>query len=716
MAEDAPRLEPARGAAARVADSVRRLAARLPARPALDLLGDRAFLAALTAYADSRGLRLEQVRAEAEGYLTEMVATHGDRVTRSWHHFASWMMRAHDVVVEEDQLVQVRRLDRSGSLAFVFSHRSYLDGFVLPMVLAARRFSPTYTFGGANLDLPVFGMVAGQAGMIFVRRATQDAPLYRLVLRSYIAYLARQGANLAWSLEGGRTRTGKLRPPVHGILRYLADAVDEHVDEETGPEVLLVPVSIVYDQLHEVAVMATEARGKVKRPENLSWLLSLAWSQGNRLGRAYLTFGEPIPLRRRMTELRAAGVEEGQVVRRVALDASHRINRATPVTVTAVVCLALLGADRALTFDEVLTTVSPFAGYIIARQWPVAGGATLTDRSTIRRALHELVASGVLHCHDTGTEAVWRVAEDQHLIAAFYRNTVIHILVQRGIAELALLVAAGWGSAARPEDRTSGPPGVTPDVTPGVTPDSSAVGVLETAGDLDRDVREAAWRNALALRDLLKFEFFFPGRRGYDQDLLAELAILSPDDSLDVTVHRARTMLRRAPIFFAHLVLRPFIDAYLVLADRLAAYGDADVSADREQELLTESLHLGEQWVLQRRIASAESVSLELLRTALTLARYRRLLRADADAGPHAAGTNESARSDDRSLVREESPQDRGAFRGTDGAPDADEGGLVARRAAFLAEITAVHERLTVIARLAARTTINPGPTPRNQP
>ncbi len=684
-------------AGARIADAVRRrLAARLPARPDLDLLSDRAFVTALASYAARHGRGVDEVRAEASGYLTEMFASHGERVTRSWHHFAAWMMRAHDVVVDEEQLIEVRRLDRSYSLAFVFSHRSYLDGFVLPMVLAARRFSPTYTFGGSNLDLPGFGAVAGQAGMIFVRRATQDAPLYRLVLRSYIAHLARRGANLAWSLEGGRTRTGKLRPPVHGILRYLADAVDAHVDEETGPEVLLVPVSIVYDQLHEVALMATEARGKVKPPENWSWLLSLAWSQGNRLGRAYLTFGEPIPLRRRMTELRDAGVEEGQLVRRVALDASHRINRATPVTVTAVVCLALLGADRALTFDEVLTTVSPFAGYIVARQSPVAGGATLTDRSTIRRALQELVASGVLHCHDAGTEAVWRVAEDQHLIAAFYRNTVIHILVQRGIAELALLEAAGWGSA---------PSGDAP---------ARSADAGGAAPDPDRDVREAAWHSALALRDLLKFEFFFPGRRGYDQELLAELAILSPDDSLDVTVGRARTMLERAPILFANLVLRPFIDAYLVLADRLAAYGDADVTAEREQELLTESLHLGEQWVLQRRIASAESVSLELLGTALKLARYRGLLRAETGGGP--GGSGPGARGgDDQSLVRGEEPRPEeeahgSGINGYDEASviGADAGDVGARRAAFLAEISAVHERLTVIAGLAARTTATP--------
>jgi len=92
--------------------------------------------------------------------------------------------------------------------------------------------------------------------------------------------------NLTWSIEGGRTRTGKLRPPVFGILRYLTDAVDE-ID---GPEVYLVPTSIVYDQLHEVEAMTTEAYGATKRPEDLRFLVRLSRQQGERLGRAYLDF------------------------------------------------------------------------------------------------------------------------------------------------------------------------------------------------------------------------------------------------------------------------------------------------------------------------------------------------------------------------------------------------------------------------------------------
>ena len=90
--------------------------------------------------------------------------------------------------------------------------------------------------------------------------------------------------------------------------------------------------------------MTGEARGLAKRPEDLAWLVSMARSQRRRLGRAYLSFGTPIPLRERLTELRSEGVDESQLVERIALDASHRINRVTAVTVTAVVCLAVLGA------------------------------------------------------------------------------------------------------------------------------------------------------------------------------------------------------------------------------------------------------------------------------------------------------------------------------------------------------------------------------------
>ncbi|OBG36900.1 lysophospholipid acyltransferase [Mycobacterium sp. E3198] len=539
--------------------------------------------------AEELGRDHDGVRAEAASYLREMAPSLDERAVKAWRSFSNWLMRAYDILVDEDQIAQLRRLDRKATLAFAFSHRSYLDGLLLPESIQANRLSPALTFGGANLNFFPMGAWARRTGTIFIRRQTKDIPVYRFVLRAYAAQLVQNHANLTWSIEGGRTRTGKLRPPVYGILRYISDAVDE-ID---GPEVYLVPTSIVYDQLHEVEAMTTEAYGATKRPEDFRFLVRLARQQGERLGRAYLDFGEPLPLRKRLEELRAEESGVGTEIERIALDVEHRINRATPVTPTAVVSLALLGADRSLSVSEVLATVRPLASYIAARNWTVAGAADLTNRSTIRWTLHQLVASGVVDVYDAGTEPVWGIGTDHHLVAAFYRNTAIHILVDRAIAETALLAA-----------------------------------IEGAENSVDRLVLPTAVRDeALRLRELLKFEFLFSARAQFEKELADEVRLIGrvEDTSRAAPAADVRGLLEKADLLLAHLVLRPFLDAYHIVADRLAALEDESFD---ESEFLAECLEVGKQWELQRRIANAESRSMELFKTALRLARHRELVDA----------------------------------------------------------------------------------------
>ncbi|OBJ82642.1 lysophospholipid acyltransferase [Mycobacterium sp. 1245852.3] len=558
-----------------------------------DLLGAPWYDERLGKLAHELGRELDSVRAEAASYLREMAPSLDERAVKAWRSFSCWLMRAYDVLTDEDQIAQLRKLDRKATLAFAFSHRSYLDGLLLPEVIQANRLSPALTFGGANLNFFPMGAWAKRTGTIFIRRQTKDIPVYRFVLRAYAAQLVQNHANLTWSIEGGRTRTGKLRPPVFGILRYISDAVDE-ID---GPEVYLVPTSIVYDQLHEVEAMTTEAYGATKRPEDFRFLIRLARQQGERLGRAYLDFGEPLPLRKRLEELRALQESGASTeIERIALDVEHRINRATPVTPTAVVSLALLGADRSLSISEVLATVRPLASYIAARNWKVAGAADLTNRSTIRWTLHQLVASGVVSVYDAGTEPVWGIGAEQHLVAAFYRNAAIHIVVDRAIAETALLAAT--------ED---------------------------AEGSVDGLVQPSAVRDeALKLRELLKFEFLFSARAQFEKELADEVRLLGrvDDTSKAASAGDVRGLLEKADVLLAHLVLRPFLDAYHIVADRLADYDDESFDEDA---FLAECLEVGKQWELQRRIASAESRSMELFKTALRLARHRELVDGVAD-------------------------------------------------------------------------------------
>jgi glycerol-3-phosphate O-acyltransferase len=557
-------------------------------REVAQLQADEGFAARLAELAGSLGRDPGEVRAEAAGYLREMGAEHSARVMGGWSRFTKWMFRAHDLLVDEEAARRLRALDREYSLLFLFSHRSYLDGAAVPLALERHGIDPAFTLGGANLNFFPVGQMARRSGIVYIRRSTKDQPVYKLALRAYIGQLIRNRENLSWSIEGGRTRTGKLRPPTYGIVRYVVDSIEATPDTEA----MIIPVSIVYEQLHEVGLMTAEARGGRKRPEDVRWLVNFARLQAKRLGRAYLDFGEPLPLRETLAELRGENQQGRHVVERIALETSHRINRATPVTVTSVVCLAMLAADRALTLDGVLATVAPMAGYIAARHWPVAGAADLTDRGTVRRTLQELVTSGVLASYDGGTDTVWTIRAGQHLVAAFYRNTAIHMLVDRAIGELSLVAATEGGENG-----------------------------LATASE-----------EALRLRDLLKFDFFFARRRDFAAEMAAELSVIDPDAGTglrEFTPAEARRWLEAGNPLVAPLVLRPFLDAYHLVADRLAAWEGEQVD---ESRFLDECLRVGRQWAMQGRLASEESVSLELFKPALRLARHRDLLDSTA---PH---------------------------------------------------------------------------------
>jgi glycerol-3-phosphate O-acyltransferase len=554
------------------------------------LLASDEFLSATAQLASQLGRDTADVRAEAAVYVREMAASHVRSVVRAWHAMSAWMVRGFQVVIDDDDLAKLRALDRDNALIFLISHRSYLDQFSFPPRLTQGGIAPTFGLAGANLNFFPLGTLARRNGFIPIRRATGDMPAYRVALRALVGRMVSDGRNLVWSIEGGRTRTGKLRPPRYGLLKYVTDAVESVHSEQT----LAIPVSILFDQLplHEVKLMVEESRGLPKRPENARWLFSYARGLRHRLGRIYINFGAPVPLYERIVALRAEGLTDRQVVERVALDICHRLNQATPVSATAAVSVAMLGADRALTLDEVCATVAPLARYLVARGWPVAGGADLTDRATVSQTLHDLVGSGVLTSYAAGPETVWGIGDDQHLIVAVYRNSAIHVLVMRAIAELALLAIVQ---------------------TPGAT-------------------KRTGWETALAVRELLKFDFFFAGRDEFADELWREFAIMSgrsQDPSAPLDTAEAARSLNESDLLVAHLVLRPFVDAYRVLAEELTNVG-TDRSVD-EQLLLKRCLRLGRQWSLQHRITE-ESVSGEMFSTAVKMARHRALIDPEGDA------------------------------------------------------------------------------------
>ncbi len=458
---------------------------------------------------------------------------------------------------------------------------------VLRSTLAAHRFAPNHVLGGVNLDIWPISTVGRRSGLVFIRRSTRDDPVYPAMMRLYLGHLLRHHHNLEWYFEGGRTRTGKLRPPKMGVLRYLVDAFQ--AGGADTDDVYLVPVAIVYDQQHEVAALSFEETGGKKSPESLRQIATFARAQGRRRGRAHIRFGEPLSLREALEEAseRADSDAATEIVPRVAFEVAHRINAATPITPSALVTFALLDNDgRAMTLKETLKVLEPLLTYVRRRGLPLTSDVDLGRPQGLRLALTTLVNEGVVEEYDGGLEPVYSIARDRQHEAGFYRNTVTHYFLNRAILEVAVVMA------------TVGREEVTPDTV---------------------------WEHALELRDLLKYEFFFATKAEFDTEMRAEAAAAQPDWDLDVfTSADLIASLRGRKLLLAHRVIGPFLEAYAVVAARLATREPA-APVDQES-LLLESLGVARQMWLQLELHSPESISKDLMSGAVQLAGNRGLL------------------------------------------------------------------------------------------
>ena len=254
----------------------------------------------------------------------------------------------------------------------LWSHRSNLDNLVLTAAMQEQGLPPAHVFAGINMAFGPMGALLRRAGVIFIRRSTGDDPLYKYVLREYVGYVLEKRFNLSWSIEGTRSRTGKMLPPRLGLLSYAADAyLQGRVDD-----ILLLPVSITFDQLHEIAEYADYARGGTKKPEGFGWLYGFVKAQGARhYGKVYVRFGEPVSL---SSFLGPPGgpVALDPAARRLALqktafEVAWRINQGMPVTATAMITTILLAMHgTGLTFDEIRLALADGLSYLSSRRHP----------------------------------------------------------------------------------------------------------------------------------------------------------------------------------------------------------------------------------------------------------------------------------------------------------------------------------------------------------
>ena len=545
-----------------------------------EMLRKAPFKESIAELAEEHDRSYESVHRQSARYLKEIAATHSPFMIDILANIIHWLYRQGYGSLNYDRahLCEIYGLSEDHPVVFLPSHKSQLDRLVLQFILWENDLPPNHTAGGINLNFFPVGPIVRRTGVFFIRRSFKDNPVYKHALRSYIDYLLEQRFPLEWYPEGGRSRSGKLLPPRYGMLSYVIDSFQRG----SADDVALIPVSIAYDQIQDVSEYAREQRGEAKEGESITWLVKTVRSLRKRYGNVHIRFGEPISVAKELSN----GDDE-LAVQKLAFEVMVRINRVTPITATASVTLSLLrNFHRALSVDEIAEELTDLATYVLVNRLPITERIERDGKDQVQEVLDRLVENDVVTRFDSEQQTLYRVTEGQYLSAAYYRNTIVHYFVAGSIGELALAATV----YAAPADR-----------------------------------EDYFWDEVMALRDLLKFEFFFAEKEEFRAEVDAELSTRSPNWRELLTPGDAPLQQSLRPVH-SPWALRPFLEAYLVVADALATL---DVPYD-EKSFLNTALSLGKQYRLQDKISAEEAVSQVLFKSALGLAENRGLLREDA--------------------------------------------------------------------------------------
>jgi glycerol-3-phosphate O-acyltransferase len=555
---------------------------RLPA--ASVILDDPAFVAELAEAAREAGKTPQKARAYAAKCLREIEATPRASWLRPAARLARFVYtRSYEAKLDInlDQLRSIRAQSREKLILFLWSHKSHMDSFVFLLSLYENRFKPLpLIFAGVNMNFLGFGALARRVGAIFLRRSFADDPIYKLVFKRYIDFVIRNKMPLSWSIEGTRSRTGKLSPPKLGVLNWVMEACER----EQMNDVLVVPVSIAFDRIAEINDYVAMQQGAPKRKESLKWFIDYVFGQRTPYGKVYVRYGEPIPLPPAVIDPASTEGRKRLEITQLAFEASRQIEQITPIKATDVLTMVLLGANRrALTSSEIARQAADIVQLVEERALPVATGFSLHSQEQVDAAVLALTNSGLVQRFDKADEPVFYIPRREHLAAAYYRNTVTHFFLNAALGEMGLALCSL---------------------------------------DIEQPGEMTLRKHVKALRNLYKFEFFFQTSGEFWKDVLAHTNARYPnwqtgEKSLD-------RHLRDQPPLFGHAILRSFTEAYLVMAVGLLNLDGAPV--DDRKAFTRSLLDQGRQMLLRQTISGESSVSQDLFTNGLRLAQHLGLL------------------------------------------------------------------------------------------
>ena len=180
-----------------------------------------------------------------------------------WRCAALWT-RLYDGI-EFQHVDTLQQVAEGNEIVYVPCHRSHMDYLLLSYAIYQRGYAVPHIAAGLNLNLPIVGRFLRKGGAFFIRRSFRGNALYTVVFMKYLAAMMARGHSLEYFIEGGRSRTGRLRPPMTGMLSM---TVRSYLREPRRP-VVFVPVYFGYERIVEGPTYIGELSGRPKEKESI---------------------------------------------------------------------------------------------------------------------------------------------------------------------------------------------------------------------------------------------------------------------------------------------------------------------------------------------------------------------------------------------------------------------------------------------------------------
>ena len=481
--------------------------------------------------------------------------------------------------IDPQEIKKLMKIMQQNSVAFILTHKTYLDTVVLVSTLARYGMPIPFSFGGINLAFPGLKQIGKKSGLIFIRRSFKDDLIYKASLRHYISCLIENGDHLTWNIEGTRSRTGKIVYPQMGILKYIMEG-----EKQSTRNIKYIPVSIVYDLIPDVKEMIEEGKGKEKKSENVLAFIKYFKKLGNQFGKAAIRFGDPVDASAHQNaiipDIEEDSYSDKNTLPRFAFELIHKANMITPVTTVSLVCNVLLN-NFSLTKKEIEFSVLKLMNYIEQRKEDVLIDRGNSIAVTVQKALILLQSSGIVQKNKAGYKTQYSLARNEFLTATYYANMASAHLYHRAFIEMALV---------KIKDEKS-----------------------------DRII--SFWKEIMRLRNLFKFEFFYTNKPQFSSEIEAELELF--DKNWRTIINNPEgdieALLSKQKLFVSKALLQIYLEANKVVCHTLHTWDLEDEFNDND--FIELCLFKGKELHWQSRISRLDSVSKPFLISALRLAK-----------------------------------------------------------------------------------------------